>query len=293
MREQILAVRRMQEYIEQNLYEEITLGSLASACHYSPWYCHRLFLQWLGRTPADYIRRLRLSQSAYRLRDTDAKVTDIAFAFGFGSVDGYQRAFLREFGCNPGEYARHPKPLYLFTPFKIMDASAKEEQEMETVKTIIVQAIEKPARKALILRGRTAEDYYRYCEEVGCDVWGFLLSIPQAVGEPVGMWLPTAMKPEGTSTYVQGVELRADETMAAPEGYEIISLPAATYLRFQGEPFAEEAYEQAIDEVWEAVKKYDPMRMGYAWDDQNPRIQLAPEGERGYIELLPVTKLPS
>ena len=292
MREQILAVRRMQEYIEQNLGEEITLISLAEACHYSPWYCHRLFLQWLGRTPADYIRRLRLSQSAYRLRDDDAKVADIAFEFGFGSVDGYQRAFLREFGCNPRAYARHPRPLYLFTPFKVLDTLAKEEKEMETVKTIFVQAIEKPARKALIRRGRSAEDYYRYCEEVGCDVWGFLLSIPQAVGEPVGMWLPEAMKPKGTSVYVQGVELRADEPMAAPDEYEIISLLPATYLQFQGEPFAEEAYEEAIDEVWEAVKRYDPVRMGFAWDDQNPRLQLAPEGERGYIELMPVTRLP-
>ena len=57
---------------------------------------------------------------------------------------------------------------------------------MDCVKTVFVQAVEKPARKALIKRGRAAEDYYQYCEEVGCDIWGYLLSIRQAVGEPVG-----------------------------------------------------------------------------------------------------------
>jgi len=34
---------------------------------------------------------------------------------------------------------------------------------------------------------------------------------------------------------------------------------------FQGEPFAEEDYEQAIEEVWEAEKKYNPSVIGYEW----------------------------
>ena len=31
--------------------------------------------------------------------------------------------------------------------------------------------------------------------------------------------------------------------------------------------------------------------IGYEWDESNPRIQLEPIGERGYIELVPVKKL--
>jgi len=42
-----------------------------------------------------------------------------------------------------------------------------------------------------------------------------------------------------------------------PDGFDVIELPAAKYLMFQGEPFAEEDYEQAIEEVWEAEKKYN------------------------------------
>ena len=47
--------------------------------------------------PSEYIRRLRLSQSALKLRDDSCKNADIAFEMGFGSVDGHQRAFRREF----------------------------------------------------------------------------------------------------------------------------------------------------------------------------------------------------
>ena len=44
---------------------------------------------------------------------------DVAYDLGFGSVDGYQRAFLREFGCNPGAYARQPVPIPLFIPYGV------------------------------------------------------------------------------------------------------------------------------------------------------------------------------
>ena len=70
----------------------------------------------------------------------------------------------------------------------------------------------------------------------------------------------------------------------------MIDLPQATYLLFRGEPFEEEKYVEAINEIWDAEKKYNPEFLGYEWDKDNPRIQLEPIGERGYIELVPVKK---
>ena len=43
MTEQILAVQRMQEYIEAHLEAEITLAELAAVSRFSPWYSYRLF----------------------------------------------------------------------------------------------------------------------------------------------------------------------------------------------------------------------------------------------------------
>ena len=43
MREQILAVQRMQDYIEKNQTGEIRLSELARASLFSPWYAYRLF----------------------------------------------------------------------------------------------------------------------------------------------------------------------------------------------------------------------------------------------------------
>ena len=150
---------------------------------------------------------------------------------------------------------------------------------------IFIQIIQKPARKVLCKRDVKAEDYFPYCEEVGCDVWGLLLSMDSLCGEPVSLWLPQQYKKPGTSTYVQGVEVAMDYDGSIPEGFDVIDLPEADYLMFQGEPFAEEDYCDAIMAVQQAMDGYDTTVIGYTWDDRNPRIQLEPRGNRGYIEL--------
>lgn len=286
--EQIEAVQKMQDYISEHLYEEIKLADLARVSSYSPWYAHRLFQQWVHTTPADYIRRMRLSKSALKLRDEQVKIIDVAYTMGFRSVDGYQRAFYKEFGCNPKEYAKNPVPLYLFVPYGVKNSYQRKESKMENVKSVFVQPVEKPERKVLIKRGVKASEYFAYCEEVGCDVWGLLVSMKSICGEPVCMWLPEAYRKPGTSEYVQGVEVPMDYDGAVPEGFDVITLPKTDYLLFQGEPFEEENYAEAIEQIWEAKKKYVPEVHGYAWDETKPRIQLEPRGDRGYMELYAV-----
>lgn len=288
MEEQIKAVQRMQDYIEDNLGDNITLSDLSKVSYFSPWYSYRLFVQWVNLTPADYIRRLRLSKSALKLRDEKCKISDIAFEVGFKSVDGYQRAFFKEFGCNPREYALNPVPIYLFTPYSVKSRYMRRNKTMKEVKTIFIQTIEKPERKVIIKRGIKAEGYFEYCNEVGCDVWGILTSMKSISGEPVCMWLPKEYVKPGTSKYVQGVEVSLDYSGIIPEGFEVIELPKTKYLMFRGEPFEEEDFEAAIREVWNAEEKYDPSVVGLKWDESNPRIQLEPRGERGYIELVAV-----
>jgi AraC-like DNA-binding protein len=290
MNVQTESVQKMQDYIEAHVFDVITPGALARLSGYSPWYASRLFFQFLNMTPADYIRKLRLSRSALRLRDEKARVTDIAYDAGFKSVDGFQRAFFREFGCNPGEYAMRPVPIYLFHPYGVKYRPPDKEIAMENVQTVFVQVVEKPARKALIKRGKKAADYFAYCEEVGCDIWGLLVSMQSLCGEPVCMWLPKKNVKPGTSEYVQGVEVPTNYDGAIPEGFDVIDLEKAEYLMFRGEPFKEEDFSAAIQRIWDAEKKYDPSLAGYAWDSGNPRIQLEPRGARGYIELLPIKK---
>ena len=72
MKEQAEAVQRMQGLYRGAQKRAITLADLARVSLFSPWHSYRLFKQWTGLTPSDYIRRLRLSTSALKLRDGSA-----------------------------------------------------------------------------------------------------------------------------------------------------------------------------------------------------------------------------
>jgi len=88
---------------------------------------------------------------------------------------------------------------------------------------------------------------------------------------------------------VQGVELPLDYQGAVPDGYELIDLPPCKMMVFQGPPFDEKNFEQAIFSLWDVMKTYQPELYGYEWADGDaPRFQLEPVGYRGYMEGRPV-----
>lgn len=89
---------------------------------------------------------------------------------------------------------------------------------------------------------------------------------------------------------MQGVEAAKDYNGPVPEGFDDIDLPEADYLMFQGEPFAEEDYCEAIVAVQQVMNGYEPSIIGYAWNDTKLRIQQEPRGSCGCIELRAIKK---
>ena len=294
--ENVAAVRRMQAYIQDHLSEPITLHQLAAAAGYSPYHSARMFRALTGRAPFAYIRALRLTQAALALRDGSPRVVDVALDFLFDSHEGFTRAFSREFGISPHKYSAHPIPIRLFLPCEAGAGRLRKHKEESAMSVkslpIFTQVVERPARRLLLKSGVRAEDYFAYCREEGCDIWGVLCSVKEALYEPVGMWLPDSLRPAGTSLYAQGVELPADWAGEVPEGFDLIDLAACTMMVFQGPRYDEDDFREAIGEVWTALESYDPTLYGYEWaTDAAPRMQLAPMGSRGYIELRPVRKI--
>ena len=288
----------MQDYIEQHLTVPITLHKIAQAAGYSPWHSARIFKKLTGKTPFEYIRALRLSRAAVKLRDGDSRIIDVAFDFVFDSHEGFTRAFSKEFGMSPRHYSKNTPPVKLFMPARIRDydltlqRGEREMVEKSNVNTVFVQVVERPKRKLILKRGANATGYFEYCEELGCDIHSELCDIKDALYEPMGMWLPENLRKSGTSTYAMGVEMTAAYSGEVPEGYEIIDLPPCKMMIFQGQPFDDEKFMDAIGELWEVMKTYDPEIYGFTWaDEDGPRFQLSPEGYRGYIEGRPVRQV--
>ncbi|MBM3701359.1 MAG: helix-turn-helix transcriptional regulator [Actinobacteria bacterium] len=295
------AVVRMQDYIEKNINEKITLYSLAGQAGYSPWHSARIFKEVTGKAPFDYIRSLRLSHAAFRLQNKKERIIDVAFDFVFDSHEGFTRAFSRQFGMTPKYYSNNNRtPLKLFMPQKTCGQfynKLKERKDAKmdnktSPKTIFVQVIDRPARKTILKRGISATHYFEYCQEVDCSIWDVLTDIKEAIYEPVGMWLPDNMIKPGTSVYAQGVEVPINFEGKVPEGLEIIELPPCKMMIFQGQPYDDENFEDEIFSLQEAIKNYDPTIYGFKWACQDgPRIQLEPLGYRGYIEGRPVRQV--
>lgn len=294
-REHAEAVQRMQTYIEAHLRSEMTLEDLARAAGYSPEHACRLFKRLVGLSPFEYVRARRLSRAVLELRDARKRVLDVALEYAFGSHEGFTRAFSSQFGISPSRYRRTTPPLPLFQPrsaYLTYLREKKGDEPVDNIQTVFTQVINRPARKFILKRGREAQYYFEYCEEVGCDVWGVLESIKGALYEPIGAWLPEKLRKPGTSRYVQGVEVPLDYSGPIPEGMEIIELEPCQVMVFQGPPYPEEKMGEAISAMWKAIDSFNPTLYGWQWADEDaPRYQLAPIGERGYIEARPVKPL--
>lgn len=292
------ATARMLDFIHGHLQEPMTAGDVAKAAGYSQFHAARLFKEEMGLSPFEYIRRERLLHSAHALRNGSAKVLDVALDFVFDSHEGFTRAFTRAFGIAPKKYASVPEPGSWLIPRYYLDRQKNMTEEPTMSKTAIIftQIVERPARKLLLQYSKQAEDYFAYCEEFGCwsengdsIPWHTCCGIKEALYEPVGLWLPDNLRPEGTGLYAQGVEVPADYAGEIPEGFQLIDLPACKMLVFQGEPYNDEVFESAIGALWAAIEKFNPETYGYEYDDAAaPRMQLAPQGWRGYIEMRPV-----
>ena len=88
------------------------------------------------------------------------------------------------------------------------------------------------------------------------------------------------------------MEVPLDYSGQIPEGFDCIELPACKYMVFNGEPYDDEKFEDAISTVWDAIERYDPKLYGWDWaPEAGPRFQLAPVGARGYIEGVPVREI--
>lgn len=297
--DKIKAVEQMQQYIEAHLHDVITMHELAECTAYSPWHASRIFKELLGTTPFEYIRKIRLSRAAKDLWNEDTKILDVAIDYVFDSHEGFTRAFRKQFHLTPSAYKKETPPLPLYQPDSIRDHYRYLQggdpicfdQAIST--TYFVQVVKYPKRKLIYqpCYGE-ANDYFSYVKQVGCDGWGILCSIKEALYEPVGLWFPDTLRPEGCSTYVQGVEVPISYDKGIPDGFACMTLPEVSMMVFQGSPYEDERFCEAIRYLNAQIEQYDPTLYGYAWaNEQGPYVQLEPLGYRGYMEARPVVSV--
>lgn len=94
------------EYIESNLHRKLTLEELASRYYISPTHFYRIFRALTNQTVKSYILGRKLSEAAIALRNSNNKVVDIAFRYGFNSHEQFARDFQSRFRITPSRYRK-------------------------------------------------------------------------------------------------------------------------------------------------------------------------------------------
>ena len=81
-----------------------SIESLAALAHFSPFHFHRLYRALTGENVAATVRRVRISQAAHRLGDTEVSVTQAALDAGYDSSQSFARAFRDLTGLSPSDF---------------------------------------------------------------------------------------------------------------------------------------------------------------------------------------------
>ena len=99
--------KRVLEFIEQHLAEEISLAALAELADLSVYHFARLFKQSFGVPPHRYHMARRMERARRLLQRPTLSVTQIGIQIGFRETSSFTRAFRRYTGLTPSDYRRH------------------------------------------------------------------------------------------------------------------------------------------------------------------------------------------
>ncbi len=136
-------LRQINNYINANYAQPISIKELSEKLYLSPGYLSRFFKKNYGMNFAGYLTKVRLFHAADDLLYTDMPITGIAYNNGFASITVFNKAFKAAYGVRPsnfreqalsndkgtdgGHYAKVSKKLE-----KIMVASLEDEEDEES-----------------------------------------------------------------------------------------------------------------------------------------------------------------
>jgi AraC family transcriptional regulator len=98
--------RRIAEFIEAHLAEDLPLATLARLAGLSAYHFARAFKQSFGAPPHRYHTGRRIERAKTLLQTSSRSVTEVALAVGFAETSSFSAAFRKITGRAPSNYRR-------------------------------------------------------------------------------------------------------------------------------------------------------------------------------------------
>lgn len=206
---------RLRELLDAVLAEDnSTLGEMASDAYVSPFHFSRQLRRGTGESPVALKRRVLLERAAWELSRGES-VTEVAFAAGYESVEGFSRAYSRAYGHPPSgtgseagsRWLSSANGIHFHPPMSLwVESEPKGRAEMDPTAIMLHHDLAE-TRELLELAERLSPEAYRRVRSPGLTVleWdGAEESIAAVLSNLVWskeIWLAAI---EGTDTPVRG-----------------------------------------------------------------------------------------
>lgn len=130
----------MIKYIENNLDNKIDYNKLSKITNTNIFILERIFMFLTNMTINEYIKKRRLSKAFEEIRNTNAKIIDIAIKYQYNSAPAFNRAFKQLFNITPTE-CRKSTDNYKMIPIEYFETNNKKydfNYEIKNIKKTIL-----------------------------------------------------------------------------------------------------------------------------------------------------------
>ncbi len=227
------------EYMEGHLTDEITLMDIAKHVHLSAFHFQRAFSLLTDMSPAEYLRKRRLSQAGADLLNGENKVIDVAFKYGYDSPESFSKAFTRFHGVSPMQVKKGNSIQFMnrYTVRLTIEGGC-----------IMEYTIEKWEAMELLIH---AKDFHaETCEKEIPGFWDEYYANEAYRKIPGYLGVCAQQKTDGDE-FRYGIGCKASDIQGVPEGFEIIRIPAYTWAVFK----CVGPMPDAIQSMWERIYK--------------------------------------
>ena len=224
-------------FMEDHLTDGITLADIAKSVNLSAFHFQRAFSLLTEMSPAEYLRKRRLSQAGAELADGKDKVIDVALKYGYDSPESFTKAFTRFHGSSPMQVKNGSSIRFMnrYTVRITIDGGGVMEYRIEKW-------------EAMDLLVHTGCFHAETCEQEIPAFWDAYYA-SEALRKIPGYLGVCAQQKMGDDVFSYGIGCRASDVEGVPEGFEILHLPENTWAVFK----CVGPTPKAVQEMWERI----------------------------------------
>ncbi len=91
-------------FIDGNYQRDISIDEIACASGLNRGYFSRIFKEFMGKTPQQFLINYRMNKAAELLKKSRISIAEVGSSVGYGNQLHFSRAFKSTFGISPRDY---------------------------------------------------------------------------------------------------------------------------------------------------------------------------------------------